>query len=1229
MARPLLILIVMVLAACGVDEGPSVQGVDLTPNAPDAHADAPSLTDSIPGDEGADSPGIDGLDAIGTECESDDDCIGRIRGLGPCEKAYCVSQTKTCKKGPAPDGQTCEDGNPCTNAGTCKNQECIGSQNICNCESDKDCKDHEDGNPCTGTLYCDESSFPFNCEVDPKTVVQCPDSADPCTVLTCQPETGTCSEEPANEGGGCDDGLPCSLEDQCVNGVCQGTGEYDCDDDNACTDDWCDPDSGDCLHEMVVCDDGDACNGFEYCEAPLGCQSDSPPDCDDGLGCTLDGCDPGFGCYHTALVCDDVDACTSDWCDPGTGKCTYEQKVCNNGNVCDGEETCDPETGCVDGIPLNCSDFNECTDDSCHPSDGCKHFAVLCADDNPCTADSCDTGTGQCVFQLLDCDDGNPCNGKEVCLPDAGCTPGDPLDCKDGNACTVDSCDPASGCNHTPEYCDDGDPCTADTCNPVLGCVHGVKNCNDGDACTDDFCDPLSGGQCAHVPKDCSDGNPCTFDACDPQTGCSHGLVSCNDWNPCTVDTCEKIFGQCVFTPVVCDDGNFCTMDSCDADTGDCVNIPLDCTDGNPCTLDTCDPATGACQSVLLPCDDGNACTMDSCNPISGLCTHIAVACNDGNACTVDACDPTDGNCLFIPIEVDDGDACNGIETCDPDAGIVPGIPLDCDDQNPCSLDDCNPLTGCVSEPIVCYDDNLCTEDSCDPDAGGCVHLGKDCDDGKPCTADACDPATGDCTNWLDCQDGNACTYDWCDPQLSYQCRHSVQSCDDDDPCTDDSCDPDTGCVHSGNGACCYDGKVDPGEECDDGNFTDWDGCNDCQIVEFLANSHTTGHQVRPGSASRSDGSFIVAWDNESETDSLFDVFARLFAADGLASVEEFPVSESDTSDHGLARVAAFVDHRFVVTWRSIDDTGLTSSLRARTYTASGVPESGSMKASTSDCSTDMEHAVGTFPGGGFLTAWDRCNVPSGSSDPGFNICGRFFDGNGNPEGSEFTVASSSTCCPQRPSIATWPNGDSLVVWTEFVDDPLGWGLYARRYPAAGTDDPIQLALSSVYAFDNSSVSALSQGGFVVAWERRYGFPLEDTNDVLVQQFDADGVPVTTAKEVVHGEPFHEGWARPRVATFEDDGFVVTWHGDDSSETGHGVVRARIAGSDGAFAGDSFKVNSYTPGNQNLPMVSTYPPSDSFASGGFMVTWHSNLQDGSGFGVYVQRYHADGEKKYR
>src|SRR5262249_55835220 len=68
----------------------------------------------------------------------------------------------------------------------------------------------------------------------------------------------------------------------------------------------------------------------------------------------------------------------------------------------------------------------------------------------PTTSTSSTTTTpppSQCLADAS-CSDGNICNGLETCRA-GDCAAGTPLDCDDGDPCTVDSCSPTSGCQHT------------------------------------------------------------------------------------------------------------------------------------------------------------------------------------------------------------------------------------------------------------------------------------------------------------------------------------------------------------------------------------------------------------------------------------------------------------------------------------------------------------------------------------------------------------------------------------------------------------------------------------------------------------------------------------------------------------------------------------------------------------------------------------------------------------
>jgi hypothetical protein len=57
---------------------------------------------------------------------------------------------------------------------------------------------------------------------------------------------------------------------------------------------------GTCTGAPLVCNDGNACNGVETCDPGTGCLAGTPPDCNDDDECTADTCEPTLGCQNTS-----------------------------------------------------------------------------------------------------------------------------------------------------------------------------------------------------------------------------------------------------------------------------------------------------------------------------------------------------------------------------------------------------------------------------------------------------------------------------------------------------------------------------------------------------------------------------------------------------------------------------------------------------------------------------------------------------------------------------------------------------------------------------------------------------------------------------------------------------------------------------------------------------------------------------------------------------------------
>jgi hypothetical protein len=738
----------------------------------------------------------------------------------PCTKDACdaaVGCTTTND-----DGVSCDsDNNPCTVADTCKGGSCEKGKAKA-CDSDDGCMlgkcdigtgnctyKFQDGNPCNDGNPCTEKE---SCVTDAckGSTIDCDDKSV-CTSDSCDPKVG-CAHSPVT--GACEDGDKCTEKDACAEGKCVGiaidvTGL--CDDKNPCTADSCDPTKG-CVNTAstgALCDDGNPCTEGDACKAgkcssdvnKCGCEQDS--DCvkqEDGNLCngTL-YCDKGAQPYvckvkdSTIVKCDDSQngECQTNACDSATGKCGFVKKPnnlsCNaDDSLCTVGDKCQ-DGKCGAGTVQTCNDQNPCTDDSCDPAKGCvftPNNAPCDADDNLCTVnDACQQGTcvpgkakacdsgdqciigkcnildGKCAFKFQEgasCNDGSPCSVNDACKTDA-CT-GSKADCNDNNPCTGDSCDPKSGCVHTPvpAGCDDGDKCTAEDACADGKCagkpIDVVKACNDDNVCTTDSCDPKVG--CSYKPAagTCDDGNVCTVgDTCD-QGACVSGASQCNctkdtdcndDGNKCngvpycdkssakwtcktdlasivvcddalntqcTSVACDTQQGKCIVTNTAdgttCDaDGSKCTKgDACK--TGKCTPGPVEvCDDKNVCTDDSCDAKTGCkFENNTAPCDaDGNACTLnDKCT--SGACvTGATKKCDDTEGCTQDTCDSKTGNCVFKPIttQCSDNNVCTTGDVCgtDPKTSAytcLPGKAVPCDDQNVCTIDVCDSAKGCL-----------------------------------------------------------------------------------------------------------------------------------------------------------------------------------------------------------------------------------------------------------------------------------------------------------------------------------------------------------------------------------------------------------------------------------------------------------------------------------------------------------------------------------------------------
>ena len=190
-----------------------------------------------------------------------------------------------------------------------------------------------------------------------------------------------------------------------------------------------------------------------------------------------------------------------------------------------------------------------------------------------------------------------------------------------------------------------------------------------------------------------------------------------------------------------------------------------------------------------------------------------------------------------------------------------------------------------------------------------------------------------------------------------------------------------------------------------------------------------------------------------------------------------------------------------------------------------------------------------------------------------------------------------------------------VVVWRSNNQDGSGSGIYGQRFDANGSNAGSEFLVNTATSSDQISpeITALSGGGFVVVWSSWWGD--NDYNSVQGQVFDDAGLPVGSEFRV--NTETQNNQHQSQIASLSNGGFVVVWTSDGQDGSGSGIYGQRFD-STGSAVGSEFLINTTIENDQSYAQVI------GLTGGGFIAVWRSYNQDGSDWGVFGQRFDADG-----
>jgi hypothetical protein len=326
-----------------------------------------------------------------------------------------------------------------------------------------------------------------------------------------------------------------------------------------------------------------------------------------------------------------------------------------------------------------------------------------------------------------------------------------------------------------------------------------------------------------------------------------------------------------------------------------------------------------------------------------------------------------------------------------------------------------------------------------------------------------------------------------------------------------------------------------------------------------------------PAVAALAGGRFVVAY-------SVIDggatrIAYRVVEANGSAGAEHV-LDAGARGDAAMPAVAALADGSFAVGWRS----------GGTVHVQQAAPD-GSLAGAEkvyAVLSSAFSPSLAALKQGGYVVSWGEIN--DGNVYAATSAAPQPFVVNGDGY-----AASLDTAAP-LPHVATLANGNFVVAWDSYVNAPFGFAgsdVFFQLYDSTGhaLGGPVQANLEGGAGRYDAAVTALSDGGFVVAWQSQAGD--YDGSGIFGRRFGVDGSAVD-AREFEINQMRAGDQTGPDVVALANGGFAAAWV---DSQAGAASVEARVFTTPGATSsavqGGSQTSNAGSAAGDPAPAAST------------------------------------------
>ena len=374
---------------------------------------------------------------------------------------------------------------------------------------------------------------------------------------------------------------------------------------------------------------------------------------------------------------------------------------------------------------------------------------------------------------------------------------------------------------------------------------------------------------------------------------------------------------------------------------------------------------------------------------------------------------------------------------------------------------------------------------------------------------------------------------------------------------------------------------------------------------EFRVNYYNFGNQYYPDIAIDQKGNFVITW-AVSAGEPANGIYAKRYNANGKAIGKAFQVNTYPLGEPLSPAIAMDKRGNFVITWQTHGQDGSVWGIIAQRFNKNGKALGREFVVNTYTFSHQDDPDIAMDWKGNFVITW-----VSHFQDGEEGIFAQRFNRKGKPLGNEFHVNSYIDNTQYDPAIAMDQKGNFVITWASWLQDGSDLGIFAQMYNSKGeaVGNEFQVNTYMKWYQWHPAIAMDQNGNFVITWSSEG----EDGSSygIFAQRFNKKGEAVGSEFQVNTYTQKSQDY--PAVAMDNGGNFVIVWESKKQDGSGTGIF-AQMYNRRGEAVGNEFQVNTYVINSQALPAIAMKKKDK------FVITWISNGQDGSDWGVFGRMF---------